>query len=165
MTTALDKDLPKLGENVIYYPAGDVNGSPFVATVTEINTQGGLTLVIVPGRGGVLHGSAGCKQNIFRVGAEEYEGKPNVLRDKGAWDTLTEHDKRRREKLSRDREAAKARIEASQKRAVPIDPQSKVREQVMRLHSVGKKVEEIAKIAQIQPKEVESIIKAAVGAV
>lgn len=158
-------NLPMIGENVVWYQAGDTNSDPFVCTVTSIDGQGGLHLAVVPPRGGVLYGFAAYKDNIFHIDDPELLERPSVLREKGAWDTLKNHDMRRREKIAKARSKAQAMAKESIRAATPIDPESKLREQVMNLHKAGKKPEDIAAITQTKKTRVEEIIKSAMNAV
>lgn len=158
-TTNLDDNLPMLGENVIWYAGADKNSDAFVCTVTGINGQGGLTMAVIPPRGGTLYGPAAYRDNIFHVDSPEVTLRPEFAREKGGWDTLKNHEERRRSKILKNRQQTQARVQAEMKSAVPVDPEAKLREQVLRLHAAGKTPESIASITSTKKAVIEEIIK------
>lgn len=107
------KDLPKspcVGENVVWFPHGDTNQTPFAATVTaRINDECITVFTLSP------TGRREPMLNIRHVDHPYHENHPIPLKRWGAWDLVGEHEKREEKKKQLQEEKRQEALELAEK--------------------------------------------------
>ena len=85
-------DMPKapcVGENVLWYPHGDVNQAPFAATITQRMSDECITVFTLSPTG-----RREPMLNIRHVSHPYYNDHKTPLRRWGAWDVIGSHERR-----------------------------------------------------------------------
>ena len=94
---------PCVGENVVWYPHGDINQEPFAAIVVSRLNENCITLYTLSPSGRMEP-----KLNVKHVNNPDHENSPEGLRRWGSWDLIGEHEKRKEASEKRREESLKA---------------------------------------------------------
>tara|TARA_R100000655_G_scaffold50642_5_gene88256 strand:+ start:1173 stop:1721 length:549 start_codon:yes stop_codon:yes gene_type:complete len=81
---------PCVGENVVWFPHGDINQEPFAATVTSRINDDCITLYTLSPTG-----RREPMLNVKHVSHPDHDHSPQGLKRWGAWDLVGEHEKRK----------------------------------------------------------------------
>lgn len=113
-------DLPKspnIGENLVWYPHGDINQEPHAATVTSrLNDECVTIYTLSP------TGRREPMLNVKHVDHPDHERAPQGLKRWGAWDLIGEHEKRVQAKKAEADKSKKASLELAEK-SLHVDPE------------------------------------------
>jgi len=118
---------PCIGENVVWYPHGDMNQKPFSATVVDRLSDECITLYTLSPTG-----RREPMLNVKHVSHPDHDHSPQGMRRWGAWDLVGEYEKRIEEEASlMERKKALALEEAEKSIRVEVDTMNNPDEQEM----------------------------------
>ena len=118
---------PCVGENVVWYPHGDINQEPFAATVTSRINDDCITLYTLSPTG-----RREPMLNVKHFNHPDHKTAPAGLKRWGAWDLVGEHEKRKElEEKDRKEKKAIALKEAENKLQVNVEKYANPDEQEM----------------------------------
>jgi len=80
---------PCIGENVVWYPHGDINQEPFAATVVSRLNEECITLYTLSPTG-----RREPMLNVKHINHPDHDQSPQGVKRWGAWDLVGEHEKR-----------------------------------------------------------------------
>ena len=108
---------PCVGENVVWFPHGDIKQEPFAATVTARMNDDCITLYTLSPTG-----RREPMLNVKHVSHPDHKISPQGLKRWGAWDLVGEHEKRKSAEMAiKDAEKKKAVIDAEKELVVTAE--------------------------------------------
>ena len=136
---------PCVGENLVWYPHGDTNQSPFAATVVQRFSDQSVTICTLSPTG-----KRDVWLNVKHVNHPDHETAPEGVRRWGAWDLIGQYE----EKISieeHDREVKRelARVEAEKSMSIDTDVISDPDEDEMRIIKFSREMGDIPGRAQL----------------
>ena len=118
---------PCIGENVVWYPHGDMNQKPFSATVVDRLSDECITLYTLSPTG-----RREPMLNVKHISHPDHSNSPQGVKRWGAWDLVGEYEKRHaKEKVESEKKKALALEEAEKSIRVEVDTLNNPDEQEM----------------------------------
>ena len=135
---------PCIGENVVWYPHGDMNQKPFSATVVDRLSDECITLYTLSPTG-----RREPMLNVKHVTHPDHDHSPQGMKRWGAWDLVGEYEKRiEKEKEESDKKRALALEEAEKSIRVEVDRMNNPDEQEMLILRLSRDLEDAPGRAQ-----------------
>ena len=136
---------PCIGENVVWYPHGDLNQKPYSATVVDRISDECLTIYTLSPTG-----RREPMLNVKHVSHPDHDHSPQGMKRWGAWDLVGEYEKRiKQEKASQEKVKAIALKEAEENIHVEVDMMNNPDEQEMLIIRFSREMGEEPGRAQI----------------